>query len=92
MRLPRGRHTEYKIYKEGEYLKITCRGLPVLTETFSEHYLEELNEEVYWMGVISKDELLPRTLGGAAVGLLMEITSTKTGPVLVHTLPNGLGI
>ena len=36
--------------------------------------------------------LSPKTLGGAAVGLLMEITSTRTDPILVYTLPNGLGI
>ena len=64
----------------------------MLTETFSEHSLEELNEKVYWMGVISRDELLPRSLGGAVVGLLMGIASTKTDSVLVHTLHNGLGI
>lgn len=52
--------TVYGTYKvslgpnsEGEFLEITCRGLPVLTEQFSEHLLEDLNKEVYQMGVVS---------------------------------------
>lgn len=57
-----------------------------------EHFLEELNEEVYHGGLISQSVLLPKAIGGASVGLLMEITSTKTKLVLVCTLPNGLGI
>ena len=76
----------------GEYLEITCRGLPVLTEEFSEHSLAELNEEFYQTGIVDWSVLLPRTLGGASVGLLMGITSTKTDPLLKYTLPNGLGI
>ena len=44
------------------------------------------------MGIVDRSEPQPKTLGGAAVGLLMGITTTKTNPVLVHTLPNGLGI
>ena len=90
--------TVYGVYRvslgpneEGEYLEITCIGLPVLTEQFSEHFLEEFNKEVYRMGVVSRAEPLPKTLGGASVGLLMGITSTKTDPVLVHTFSNGLG-
>ena len=42
--------------------------------------------------IVDRSVQLPRTLGGASVGLLMGITSTKTDPVLVYTLPNGLGI
>ena len=42
------------------------------------------------MGTVGCD--LPKILGGAAVGLLMGITSTRTDPVLIYTLPSGLGI
>ena len=91
--------TVYGVYKvhlgptdSGEYLEVTCRGLPVLTERFSEHSLADLNEEVYRSGIVDRSVQLPRTLGGASVGLLMGITSTKTDPVLVYSLPNGLGI
>ena len=91
--------TVYRIYKvhlgptdSGEYLEVTCRGLPVLTEEFSEHSLAELNEEVYRTGIADRSVLLPKTLGGASVGLLMGITSTKTDSVLEYTLPNGLGL
>ena len=59
---------------------------------FSEHSLAELNEEVYRTGIVDWSGLLPRTLGGGSVGLLMGITSTKTDPVLEYTLPNGLGL
>ena len=75
-----------------EYTEITYRGLPVLTWQFSEHSLEELNEEVYNMGIVDWREPLPKKLGGATVGLLMGITTTRTDSVLIHTLPNGLGI
>ena len=51
-----------------------CRGLLVLTEKFSEHSLDELNEEVYQTGIVDRSVILPRTLGGASVGLLMGIT------------------
>ena len=91
--------TVYGIYKvslgpnaDGEFFKILCRGLPVLTKKFSKHSLEDLNKEVYQMGIIDRDIPLPKILGGAAVGLLIGITSTRTDPVLVHTLPCSLGI
>ena len=91
--------TVYGIYKvslgpstTGEYTEITCRGLPVLTEHFLEHSLEELNKEVYRAGIVDWSVPLPKKLGGAEVGLLLGITSTRIDPVLVHTLPNGLGI
>ena len=91
--------TVYGIYKvslgpsaDGEFFEITCRGLPVLTEKFSEHSLKDLNKEVYPMGILPRDVPLPKVLGGDAVGLLMGITSTRTDPVLIHTLPCGLGI
>ena len=71
----------------GEYFEKICRGLPVLTEKFSEHSLEDLNEEVYRLGVLPRDVPLSKVLGGDTVGLLMEITNTKTDPVLIHTLP-----
>ena len=29
---------------DGEYLEVTCRGLPVLTEQFMKYSLEDLNE------------------------------------------------
>ena len=73
-------------------MEITCRSLPVLTEKFSEYSLEELNEEVYNLGIVERNVPLPKTLGGDPVGLLIGITTTKTDPVLIHTLPNGLGI
>lgn len=44
------------------------------------------------VGIISQSAPLPKTLDEASVGLLMRITSTKTDPVLVYPLPNGLGI
>ena len=86
--------TVYGIYKvhlgptdSGEYLEVTCRGLPILTEGFSEHSLAELNKEVYQTGIIDRSVLLPRILGGASVGILMGITSTKTDPVLEYLSP-----
>ena len=91
--------TVYGVYKvclspntEGDYMEITCSGLPVLTERFTEYSLEELNEEVYNLGTVERSLHLPKTLGGAPVGLLIGITTTKTDPILIHTLPNGLGI
>ena len=75
----------------GEYTEITCRGLSVLTEHFPEHSLEELDEEVYNARIVDRSVPLPKKLGGVEVGLLLGITSTRIDPVLVHTLPNGLG-
>ena len=53
--------TVYGVYKvhlgptdSGEYLEVTCRGLPVLTEKFSEHSLAELNEEVYQSSIVDR--------------------------------------
>ena len=47
---------------------------------------------MYNLGIVDRSEPLPKKLGRAAVGLLLGITTTRTDPVLVHTLPNGLGI
>ena len=47
---------------------------------------------VYNAGIVDRSKPLPKKLGGATVGLLLGITSTRIDPVLVHTLPNGLGI
>ena len=91
--------TVYGVYKVSfgpstarEYTEVTCRGLPVLMEHFPEHSPEELNEEVYNAGIVDRSEPLPKKEGRAEVGLLLGITSTRIDPVLVHTLPNGLGI
>lgn len=61
-------------------------------EWFTEHTMEDPSEEVYQMGIISWSVPLLRTIGGASVGLLRGITSTKTDPVLLSMLPKGLGI
>lgn len=73
-------------------MEVTCCSLTFLTGQFSEHSLEDLNEEVYQGGLVSQSFPPPKALGGASVGLLMGITSTKTNPVLVCRLPNGLDI
>ena len=57
-------HGVYKVHlgptDSGEYLEVTCRGLPILMETFSEHSLAELNEEVYRSGIVDRSVQLPR--------------------------------
>ena len=54
--------------------------------------IHPINEEVYQLGIVSRSVPLPKTLGGASVGLLMGRNTTKTDPVLEYTLPGRLGI
>ena len=89
-------HMVYGIYRvplrptaDREYLEVTCRGLPLLTDWFTEHSLYELNEEVYKLGAFSRDVPLPRVLGRSSLGLLICITCTRRTPSWYIHYPTG---
>ena len=44
------------------------------------------------MGLIGEDVSLPKTVSGANVGLLIGLKSLKLDPILVCTLPSGVGL
>ena len=83
----------YGVYKvhlgptdSGEYLEVTCRGLPVLTEKFSEHSLADLNEEVYRSGIVDRRVQLPRTLGAIPFELDGSGKRESTGETKMNTI------
>lgn len=75
---------------EGELLELEVQGMPKITSD-----VPEVNLVPIWPEVtknLSTPQVLPPKVGGAEVGLLLGIRSTKVGPTLLLTLPSGLGV
>ena len=74
----------------GECHELEMQGIPSITSVIPEVDLQEL-----WDGaksVLPRGTQLPAKIGGTNAQILVGIKSTRLGPKLIHTLPNGLGI
>ena len=74
------------------YHELECQGLSRITSTFPEFDLRPLAKEAAAVLPRGRKETYPEYVGGERVKLLLGIKSTALAPVLLHRLPNGLGI
>ena len=64
-----------------------------LTTEFHKYNLEEINlEYLKYANDDERENILPKTVGGSKVHLLLGIKNTKMHPVLVKNLPSGVGV
>ena len=79
--------------EDDKYHEITAVGMNEVTSEFHRYDLEEINQE--YMKHASdgeKENILPKTVGGSKVHLLLGIKNTKIQPVLIKVLPSGVGV
>ena len=92
--------SEYGIFRfnlgpgdEDKYHEITAVGMNEITTEFHKYDLEEINlEYLKYADEDEKENVLPKTVGGSKVHLLLGIKNTKIQPVLVKVLPSGVGV
>ena len=91
--------TEYGMYRlnlgpteKGMYHEFSCHGLSPITAKFDKHFFDGINQEVRESQLLSSDVPLPSYAGGSKVHLLIGIKDAAAHPVLIATLPSGLGI
>ena len=68
-------------------------GTYKITTEFQKYDVEEINlEYLKYAGEGEKETILPKTVGGSKVHLLLGIKNTKIQPVLIKVLPSGVGV
>ena len=75
---------------DGEVVQLDVQGIPTITGRLPDINLVPLWEETD--SIIQGKEVLPSSVGGDEVGLLIGIKAAKLGPKLMYTLPSGLGV
>ena len=79
--------------EDENYHKITAVGMKDITTEFGKYDLEEINQELFNnASSAEKNYILPKTVGGSKVHLLLGIRNTKIQPVLIKVLPSGVGV
>ena len=80
--------------KEGIYHKIRAVGMNNVTSAeFAEYDLNEIGKEFISSSIEQeKDYILPKTMGGSRVHLLLEVKNTRIQPVLLRVLSLGVGV
>ena len=76
----------------GEYFNLDCQGISTIAGDIAEQPLNEGNRELRESGLISPDTPLPENAGGGPRGLLVGIQDIRLDPVLIATLPSGIGV
>ena len=77
--------------KEGIYHEIRAVGMKSVTMEFREYGLEEIGKEFISSATEQeKDYILPKTVGGSRVHLLLGVKNTRIQPVLLRVLSSGL--
>ena len=76
----------------GEYFEIQAQGMKRISNKFPLYDLSEVNNEAVNFLGYSDEVNLPKYIGGAKVGLLIGLKSTELDPVLIFTLPSGIGV
>ena len=91
--------TEYGMYRlnlgpteKGMFHELSCHGIDPITGTFDKHSFDQVNQETRQSELLPSDILLPSYAGGSKVHLLIGIKDAAAHPVLIDTLPSGLGV
>ena len=76
-----------------EYHEIICAGMNSVTTEFEKYDLSEICEEFRENAEPGEENtILPKTVGGSEVQLLLGIKNTHLDPVLIKKLPSGVGV
>ena len=79
--------------KDGKYHEITAIGMDKVTSGFGDYKLEEVIKEYTKFGQGEElEQVLPKTVGGTMVHLLLGIKNTRLQPILLKVLPSGVGV
>ena len=79
--------------EDGKYHEITAVGMENVTAGFRKYNLKEIAQD--FRNTASPTEMeyiLPATVGGTKVHLLLGIKNTRIQPVLIRVLPSGVGV
>ena len=77
---------------EGEFFELTAQGFDLGIEKFPYCNLKEINKEVEDTKKLPSDSVLPKTMGGVKVGILIGLKAPGLEPKLQFQLPSGLGV
>ena len=79
--------------EDGKYHEITAIGMDSVTAGFGKYDLKEIIKE-YRSSANSEElkDILPETVGGSRVHLLLGIKNTRIQPTLIKVLPSGVGV
>ena len=79
--------------EDGKYHEITAIGMDSVTAGFGEYDLKEVIKE-YRSSANSEElnDVLPETVGGSRVHVLLGIKNTRIQPTLIKVLPSGVGV
>ena len=78
--------------KNGDYWQLTFQGINNITNSVPEYSWESVNRETKQNGKISRHEILPPSIGGRPVDIIIGVKNPELVPVLEHVLPSGLGL
>ena len=79
--------------EDNKYHEIVCAGMDSVTAGFGKYDLSEICKEYRENAEPEdKDAVLPPSVGGNQVQLLLGIKNTYLDPVLVKVLPSGVGV
>ena len=79
--------------EDGKYHEITVIGMDSVTAGFGEYDLKEVIKEYRSSATLEELEyILPETVGGSRVHLLLGIKNTRIQPTLIKVLPSGVGV
>lgn len=91
--------TEYGEYKlalgptqENKYFEIIAQGISSVTGTVELNNLSKVNGEVRSHTLVNDHTILPDYVGGDKVKLLIGLKTAHIQPILLFTLPSGLGV
>ena len=79
--------------EDGKYHEITAIGMDSVTAGFGKYDLKEVIKEYRSSATLEElDNILPETVGGSRVHLLLGIKNTRIQPTLIKVLPSGVGV
>ena len=79
--------------KDGVCHEIKAIGIKNVTSEFGEYRLEEIGKEFMSSETESKKEyILPKTVGGTKVHLLLGVKNSRIQPVLLRVLSSDIGV
>ena len=79
--------------QEGIYHEIRAVGMDNVTSEFAEYALNEIGKDFISSSTEQeKDYILPKTVGGSKVYLLLGVRNMRIQPVLLRVLSSGVGV
>ena len=79
--------------QKGTYHEIRAIGMSEVTAEIPDYSLDDIGKEFMSTSTDQeKDYILPKTVGGSKVHLLLGVTNTRIQPSLLQVLPLGVGL